>query len=129
MSNQVPEQSERDKSSLVIPWLKDQSRTDLDNLPNPDILASEINEKLKSYIESFKYTKKTINGSLALWLCFIQRRKKQNPLMTFRQYRSKIFFDWISTNPDSSFESFYKSFINRDIPDFYFLRINIFIHL
>ncbi len=91
MPNQAPEQSERDKSSLVIPWLKDQSRTDLDNLPNPDILASEINEKLKSYIESFKYTKKTINGSLALWLCFIQRRKKQNPLMTFRQYRSEFF--------------------------------------
>lgn len=32
----------RDKTSLDITWLKDKSLTDLDNLPEPDILAGEI---------------------------------------------------------------------------------------
>jgi len=36
----------RDKTSLDIFWLKDKSLTDLDNLPEPDILASEVIENL-----------------------------------------------------------------------------------
>jgi type I restriction enzyme M protein len=45
---------ERDKTSLDITWLKDKSLTDLDNLPDPDVLAEEIIENLQAGIESFK---------------------------------------------------------------------------
>lgn len=44
----------RDKTSLDIFWLKDASLTDLDNLPDPDILASEIVENLEAGLESFR---------------------------------------------------------------------------
>jgi len=44
----------RDKTSLDIFWLKDQSLTDLDNLPDPDILANEIIENIESGLESFR---------------------------------------------------------------------------
>jgi len=44
----------RDKTSLDITWIKDKSLTDLDNLPDPDILAGEIIENLEAGIESFK---------------------------------------------------------------------------
>ena len=37
----------RDKTSLDITWIKDQSLTDLDNLPDPDILANDIIENLE----------------------------------------------------------------------------------
>ena len=37
-----------------ITWLKDKSLTDLDNLPDPDVLATEIIENLQSGIESFQ---------------------------------------------------------------------------
>ncbi|MGL5034978.1 MAG: N-6 DNA methylase [Microcystaceae cyanobacterium] len=44
----------RDKTSLDITWIKDQSLTDLDNLPDPDLLANDIIENLEASIESFK---------------------------------------------------------------------------
>lgn len=44
----------RDKTSLDIFWIKDKSLTDLDNLPEPDILANEIIENLESGLNSFK---------------------------------------------------------------------------
>jgi type I restriction enzyme M protein len=44
----------RDKTSLDISWIKDKSLTDLDNLPDPDILANDIIENLEAGIESFK---------------------------------------------------------------------------
>jgi len=53
---------ERDKTSLDITWIKDKSLTDLDNLPDPDILANEIIENLETGIESFKEIMLTING-------------------------------------------------------------------
>jgi type I restriction enzyme M protein len=53
----------RDKTNLDIFWLRDKSLTDLDNLPDPDILASEIIENLESGIESFKEIMETLNGS------------------------------------------------------------------
>ena len=37
----------RDKTSLDITWLKDKSLADLDNLPDPDVLAEEIAENLE----------------------------------------------------------------------------------
>lgn len=44
----------RDKTSLDITWLKDQSLADLDNLPDPDVLAEEIAENLESALASFR---------------------------------------------------------------------------
>ena len=51
----------RDKTNLDIFWLKDQSLTDLDNLPDPDILANEIIENLESGLNSFREIMETIN--------------------------------------------------------------------
>jgi len=44
----------RDKTSLDIFWLKDDSLTDLDNLPDPDVLVEDIIENLESSLESLK---------------------------------------------------------------------------
>ena len=44
----------RDKTSLDIFWLKDKSLADLDNLPEPDILANEIIDDLEAGLESFR---------------------------------------------------------------------------
>jgi type I restriction enzyme M protein len=44
----------RDKSSLDIFWLKDESLEDSDNLPDPAILAREIVESLESAREQFR---------------------------------------------------------------------------
>jgi type I restriction enzyme M protein len=43
-----------DKTSLDIFWLKDKSLVDLDNLPEPDDLASEIIENLEAVLNSFR---------------------------------------------------------------------------
>ncbi|MBU1043626.1 MAG: type I restriction-modification system subunit M [Candidatus Omnitrophica bacterium] len=52
----------RDKTNLDIFWLKDKSLTDLDNLPDPDILANEIIENIESGLNSFREIMETING-------------------------------------------------------------------
>ncbi len=52
----------RDKTSLDITWLKDKSLADLDNLPDPDILANDIIENLEAAVGSFKEIMDTING-------------------------------------------------------------------
>jgi type I restriction enzyme M protein len=44
----------RDKTNLDIFWLKDDSLTDLDNLPDPDILANEIIENIEAGLASFR---------------------------------------------------------------------------
>jgi len=44
----------RDKTSLDISWLKDKSLADLDNLPDPDVLANDIIENLEAGLESFR---------------------------------------------------------------------------
>ena len=46
--------STRDKTSLDIFWLKDESLTDLDNLPEPDELAEEIIDNLEAGLNSFR---------------------------------------------------------------------------
>ncbi|MEE9411628.1 MAG: hypothetical protein V3V22_01110, partial [Methylococcales bacterium] len=43
----------RDKTNLDITWLKDKSLADLDNLPDPDILASEIIDNIEAGLASF----------------------------------------------------------------------------
>ena len=52
----------RDKTNLDIFWLKDKSLADLDNLPDPDILANEIIENIEAGLGSFKEIMVTING-------------------------------------------------------------------
>jgi type I restriction enzyme M protein len=49
----------RDKTSMDIFWIKDDSLTDLDNLPDPDILAAEIVENIEAGLESFR---EVLNG-------------------------------------------------------------------
>ena len=44
----------RDKTSLDITWIKDKSLADLDNLPDPDILAGDIVENIESALENFR---------------------------------------------------------------------------
>lgn len=44
----------RDKTSLDIFWIKDQSVEDLDKLSSPDELAADILENLQSAMESFQ---------------------------------------------------------------------------
>ena len=44
----------RDKTNLDIFWLKDESLDDLDNLPDPDIIASELVEELGVALEQLK---------------------------------------------------------------------------
>ena len=43
----------RDKASLDIFWLKDESLEDSENLPDPDVIAAEIVEDLKAALEQF----------------------------------------------------------------------------
>ena len=44
----------RDKTSLDIFWLKDKSLADLDNLPEPEVLAEEIIENMEAGLNSFR---------------------------------------------------------------------------
>jgi len=47
------ELTRRDKASLDIFWLKDESLEDSENLPAPDVLAAEIAESLQAALEQF----------------------------------------------------------------------------
>ena len=44
---------QRDKVSLDIFWLKDESLEDTENLPEPDVIAQEIIENLEAALEQF----------------------------------------------------------------------------
>ena len=44
---------QRDKASLDIFWLKDESLEDTENLPDPDIIANDIVENLETALELF----------------------------------------------------------------------------
>lgn len=44
----------RDKTSLDITWLKDKSLANLDNIPDPDVLAEEILESLEAALAGFR---------------------------------------------------------------------------
>ena len=43
----------RDKVSLDIFWLKDESLEDTENLPDPDVIAAEIAEDLEAALAQF----------------------------------------------------------------------------
>lgn len=51
----------RDKTNLDIFWVRDESLTDLENLPEPDVLASEILENLTAGLENFSAIAKKLN--------------------------------------------------------------------
>jgi type I restriction enzyme M protein len=55
------ELAKRNKTNLDIFWLKDNSLSDLENLPEPEIIAAEIIENLESALESFR----NVQASLA----------------------------------------------------------------
>jgi type I restriction enzyme M protein len=44
----------RDKASLDIFWLRDDSVADSDDLPDPDVIAQEIVEDLEAALEQFR---------------------------------------------------------------------------
>ena len=45
---------QRDKISLDIFWLKDESLEDLENLPDPEVLTGMIMENLEAALEQFR---------------------------------------------------------------------------
>ncbi len=53
---------QRDKVSLDIFWLKDESLEDSENLPAPDILARDIAENLQSALEQFSSIYEELNN-------------------------------------------------------------------
>jgi type I restriction enzyme M protein len=53
----------RDKTSLDLFWLKDESLTDLDNLPEPAVLAEEIIENIEAGLESFRTVVSSLRNS------------------------------------------------------------------
>jgi type I restriction enzyme M protein len=52
----------RDKASLDLFWLKDESLEDSENLPNPDILAQEIVVDLEAALEQFRQIAEDLNS-------------------------------------------------------------------
>jgi type I restriction enzyme M protein len=50
---------QRDKASLDLFWLKDATMTDLETLPDPDVLISEIMENLEAAMEQFVAASRT----------------------------------------------------------------------
>ena len=44
----------RDKTSLDLFWLKDKNLADLDNLPEPEVLAEEIVQNIEAALNSFR---------------------------------------------------------------------------
>jgi type I restriction enzyme M protein len=55
----------RDKASLDIFWLKDESLADSDNLPPPDVIAQEIVEDLEAALEQFTLIAADLDGASA----------------------------------------------------------------
>jgi type I restriction enzyme M protein len=51
---EVAELMARDKASLDIFWLRDETLADSDNLPPPDVIAQEIVDDLEAALEQFR---------------------------------------------------------------------------
>jgi len=52
----------RDKASLDIFWLKDESLADSDNLPPPEVIAQEIVDDLEAALEQFRLIAADLNS-------------------------------------------------------------------
>jgi type I restriction enzyme M protein len=55
----------RDKASLDIFWLKDDSLADSDNLPSPEVIAQEIVEDLQAALEQFRLIASDLGADVA----------------------------------------------------------------
>jgi type I restriction enzyme M protein len=55
----------RDKASLDIFWLRDETLADSDNLPPPDVIAQEIVDDLEAALEQFRLIAGDLSGSAA----------------------------------------------------------------
>ena len=55
----------RDKASLDIFWLRDETLADSDNLPAPEVIAQEIVDDLEAALEQFRLIAGDLNGGLA----------------------------------------------------------------
>ena len=53
----------RDKASLDITWLRDESLEDTDNLPPPDVIAQEIVEDLEAALAEFSRVASTLRAA------------------------------------------------------------------
>jgi len=53
----------RDKASLDIIWLKDDSLADSDNLPAPEVIAQEIVDDLEAALEQFRLLADELRGN------------------------------------------------------------------
>lgn len=53
----------RDKASLDIFWLRDESLEESENLPAPEIIAQEIVEDLEAALEQFRLIVDDLNGN------------------------------------------------------------------
>ena len=53
----------RDKLSLDIFWLRDESLSDSDNLPDPDVLAQEIVDDLEAALGQFREIATDLGGT------------------------------------------------------------------
>jgi type I restriction enzyme M protein len=53
----------RDKASLDIFWLRDESMEDTDNLPAPEVIAAEIVEDLQAALDQFSEIASTLSAS------------------------------------------------------------------
>jgi hypothetical protein len=58
-----PDLLARDKASLDIFWLRDESLEDTDNLPAPKIIAAEIVEDLQAALDQFSEIAETLSAS------------------------------------------------------------------
>jgi type I restriction enzyme M protein len=56
----------RDKASLDIFWLKDESLEESENLPEPGVLAAEIVEDLQAALEQFREIAEDLGGEVEL---------------------------------------------------------------
>jgi type I restriction enzyme M protein len=52
----------RDKASLDIFWLRDESLEDTDNLPAPEVIAAEIVEDLQAALDQFSEIASTLRA-------------------------------------------------------------------
>ena len=57
----------RDKASLDLFWLRDESLEDSANLPDPHILAAEIAEDLESALEQIKSIQGDLEERITGW--------------------------------------------------------------
>ena len=52
----------RDKASLDILWLRDESLENTDNLPAPEVIAAEIVEDLQAALDQFSEIATTLSA-------------------------------------------------------------------